>query len=114
MPSGPFYLELSFTFEYFEHYDVFVSGLPARNPPLLFSYWGPLLLSNVVPARRLFPQACATPSTPTPPPQNLPGIRPVPNLEPKTLTPKLISQKVLIKSFCKSRFPHKSVNVSFI
>ena len=26
----------------------------------------------------------------------------------------LISQKVFTKSFCKSQFPHKSVNVSFI
>ena len=26
----------------------------------------------------------------------------------------LISQKVLIKLFCKSRFPHKSVNLSFL
>ena len=26
----------------------------------------------------------------------------------------LIPQKVYIKSFCKSQFPHKSVNVSFI
>ena len=26
----------------------------------------------------------------------------------------LISQKVFIKSFCNSRFPHKSVNLSFI
>ena len=28
--------------------------------------------------------------------------------------PDLISQKVFIKSFCKSQFPHKSVNLFFI
>ena len=33
---------------------------------------------------------------------------------PSALGPALISQKVFIKSFCKSQFPHKSVNLFFI
>ena len=30
------------------------------------------------------------------------------------MAPDLISHKVFIKSFCKSQFPHKSVNVLFL
>ena len=39
---------------------------------------------------------------------------PLPLRSPHPISPFLLSQQVLIKSFCKSRFPNKSVSLFFI
>ena len=44
----------------------------------------------------------------------VPRKRDINTRSPQMMRPNLISQKVFIKSFCRSRFPHKSVNLSFI